>query len=235
MPQASAKASRRVSPPNSPPMNARGSTEVIVATIGLSMGALTQNLFTMIVTMAVATTMAMPPMLRWALGRVPLSKAEKERVEREEHEARGFVSNLERLLLAVDQSPNGKFAARLAGLLGGTRGIAITVLPLSDKDKTGGKQERKEPRDRIEETVRAAAEDTALAQSGDDEPAPVDVTIRKHDAPSGEAVAKEAEKGYDLLVVGVENTRVKNGGFHSDVSRISSGTRGKVRCTSSCR
>src|SRR6202047_598582 len=62
-------------------MNARGSTEVIIATIGLSMGALTQNLFTMIVAMAVATTMAMPPMLRWALGRVPLGKSEKERLE----------------------------------------------------------------------------------------------------------------------------------------------------------
>src|SRR5713101_7784032 len=98
-------------------MNARGSTEVIIATIGLSMGALTQDLFTMIVTMAVATTMAMPPMLRWALGRVRMSKAEKQRLEREEFETRGFVSNLERLLLAVDQSPNGKFAARLAGLL----------------------------------------------------------------------------------------------------------------------
>src|SRR5262249_34619979 len=179
-------------------------------------------------------------MPRWALrrgprgkaergrGRVALSKAEKERLEREEHEARGFVSNLERLLLAVDQSPNGKFAARLAGLLGGTRGIAITVLPLSDRAKSGGKQEKKEPRDGVEETVRAAAEDTALAQSGDDEPAPVDVTIRKHDAPSGEAVAKEAEKGYDLLVVGVENTRVKNGGFHQDVSRIASAFEGPL-------
>ena len=68
-------------------MNARGSTEVIIATIGLSMGALTQNLFTMIVTMAVVTTMAMPPMLRWALSRVPMRKAEKERLEREEFEA----------------------------------------------------------------------------------------------------------------------------------------------------
>jgi Kef-type K+ transport system membrane component KefB len=47
-------------------MNARGSTEVIVATIGLSIGAISQDLFTMIVTMAVATTLAMPPMLRWA-------------------------------------------------------------------------------------------------------------------------------------------------------------------------
>jgi Kef-type K+ transport system membrane component KefB len=109
-------------------MNARGSTEVIIATIGLSMGALTQDLFTMIVTMAVVTTMAMPPMLRWALSRVPMRKAERERLEREEFEARGFVSNLERLLLAVDESANGKFAASLAGLLAGTRGIPITVL-----------------------------------------------------------------------------------------------------------
>ena len=100
-------------------MNARGSTEVIIATIGLSMGALTQDLFTMIVTMALATTMAMPPMLRWALARVPMGRAEKQRLEREEFDARGFVSNLERLLLAVDQSPNGKFAASLAGLSSG--------------------------------------------------------------------------------------------------------------------
>ena len=55
-------------------MNARGSTEVIVATVGLSMGALTQNLFTMIVAMAFVTTMAMPPMLRWALARVPMTR-----------------------------------------------------------------------------------------------------------------------------------------------------------------
>ena len=111
-------------------MNARGSTEVIVATIGLSMGALSQNLFTMIVAMAIVTTMAMPPMLRWALARVPMRKSEKERLEREEQEAKGFVPNLERLLLAVDDSPNGKFAARLAGLLAGPRGMPTTVLPL---------------------------------------------------------------------------------------------------------
>src|SRR5258707_13408154 len=89
-------------------MNARGSTEVIVASIGLSMGALTQNLFTMIVAMAFVTTMGMPPMLRWSLSRVPLGKAERDRLEREEFEAKGFVSNLERLLLVADESPNGR-------------------------------------------------------------------------------------------------------------------------------
>ena len=79
-------------------MNARGSTEVIVATIGLSMGMLSQNLFTMIVAMAVITTTIMPPTLRWALSRLPLRREEKLRLEREEFERTAFVPNLERTL-----------------------------------------------------------------------------------------------------------------------------------------
>jgi len=61
-------------------MNARGSTEVIVATIGLASGVLSESLYTVIVAMAVITTTAMPPTLRWALARVPLGKEEKERL-----------------------------------------------------------------------------------------------------------------------------------------------------------
>jgi Kef-type K+ transport system membrane component KefB/nucleotide-binding universal stress UspA family protein len=112
-------------------MNARGSTEVIVASIGLSMGALSQNLFTMIVAMAVVTTMAMPPMLRWALARVPLKPEESARLEREAVEARGFVPKLERLLVAVDESVNARFASRLAGQLAGARDIPITILEVA--------------------------------------------------------------------------------------------------------
>ncbi len=122
-------------------MNARGSTEVIIATVGLSMGALNQNLFTMIVAMAVITTMAMPPTLRWALSRIPMRKEEKQRLEREEQEAKGFVSNLERLLIAVDDSPNGKFASRVAGMLAGTHSMPTTVLHIKD----AGKIEEKKP------------------------------------------------------------------------------------------
>ena len=200
-------------------MNARGSTEVIVATIGLSMGALSQNLFTMIVAMAVVTTMAMPPMLRWALARVPLRKAEKERLEREEFEARGFVANLERLLVIADESPNGSFASRIAGLLAGARGLPVTILPPS---ATGGSRSKQEPKprngktaERVEEAVKAAAKDTT--STSDSEPAAVDITIREHDKPTEEAVAKEATKGYDLLVLGVANTRDRNGEFHQDI------------------
>jgi K+:H+ antiporter len=210
-------------------MNARGSTEVIIATIGLSMGALSQDLFTMIVTMAVATTMAMPPMLRWALRRVPVRKAEKQRLEREEFEARGFVSNLERLLLAVDQSPNGKFAAALAGLLAGPRGIPVTVLSLSERSKSSPSDKPDKPLagSHLDATIKAAADDSKPSQKGADETAPADVTILKHDAPTDEAVAKEAKKGYDLLVVGIDKTRSK-GSFDEGVSRIASAFEGPL-------
>jgi Kef-type K+ transport system membrane component KefB/nucleotide-binding universal stress UspA family protein len=218
-------------------MNARGSTEVIVATIGLSMGALSENLFTMIVAMAVATTMAMPPMLRWALARVPMRKAEKERLEREEFEAKEFIPNLERMLLAVDQSPNGKFAARLAGLITGPRGLPTTVLPLSEtaknKAKGRGKQEEKEDageHDRAGEGVKAAAEESKQRQISEDEPGPVDVTVRRLDASSEEAVAKEAKKGYDLLLVGVANTAT-DGAFHPNVTRIAAAFEGALAIT----
>jgi hypothetical protein len=92
-----------------------------------------------------------------------MHKAEEERLEREEFEAREFVPNLERMLLAVDQSPNGKFAARLAGLIAGPRGLPTTVLALSETGKSKargrGKPEKEdaEDHDRVGEGVKDSA------------------------------------------------------------------------------
>ncbi len=122
-------------------MNARGSTEVIVASIGLSMGALSQNLYTMIVTMAVVTTMAMPPMLRAALKNLPMGKEEETRIGREAMDQKGFLPGLERLLLAVDQSPVGRMAARLAGLVAGGQGMPVTILKLKSAELAAERNE----------------------------------------------------------------------------------------------
>jgi Kef-type K+ transport system membrane component KefB/nucleotide-binding universal stress UspA family protein len=199
-------------------MNARGSTEVIVATIGLSMGALSQNLFSMIVAMAITTTMAMPPMLRYALARVPMRKAERERLEREEMEAKGFVPKLERLLLAVDHSPNGKLTARIAGLVAAQRGIPITVLPLSVEDEKA-KVSKQKNKAEDEAPAKAPAEDVKKSKPKEDQPDPVDVIVRALDAPTHEAIAKEAERGYDMLFVGMDTMRGRDG-FHREVDRI---------------
>ncbi len=210
-------------------MNARGSTEVIVATIGLTMGALSQNLYSMIVTMAVLTTMAMPPMLRWALRRLPMSEGEQERLEKEEIDAKGFVSQFERLLIAADESANGKFASRLAGFIAGQRGMPITVLNVS---------ERKKPADDATGTADAALKDAAIEGAKDGrraateekgEVAPGEVAVStRPETPMGEAIAKEAHKGYDVLFVGIEKMRNPDGTFSADVDRVAAGFEGPL-------
>src|SRR5207244_4323246 len=113
-------------------MNARGSTDVIIATIGLSLGVLTRTLFTMIVVMAIVTTLIMPPTLRWAVGRLPLTEEERKRLERERGDAGDFVPSLERVLVAVDRSANGRVASRIAGVIVGSCRRMSTEVPVGD-------------------------------------------------------------------------------------------------------
>lgn len=189
-------------------MNARGSTEVIIASFGLSMGALSQNLFTAIVTMAVVTTMVMPPMLRWSFARLPIRPEEQERLEREDVESRGFVSNVERLLLAVDSSNSGQLASRLVGLLAGVRQIPTTALHFdyATAEALPGAEEQAE---RTATVLTRAAEAAGEVSDPPDEPDPakhnVDITTRiEEPAESEEAISKEARKGYGLLFIGRE-------------------------------
>lgn len=185
-------------------MNARGSTEIIIATVGLSMGALTQDLFTMIVAMAVITTMAMPPSLRWALARIPLRKEEKQRLEREEMEAKGFVPNLERLLLAVDDSPNGKFASRVAGVLAGAHGSPTTVLHIVDaaKPQTADNGNKVKPDTKALESrteqqkseAKKEAKSTAKQAAADAKADKVQGEAEKKAEDAGEAVKEAAEQ-----------------------------------------
>jgi Kef-type K+ transport system membrane component KefB/nucleotide-binding universal stress UspA family protein len=228
-------------------MNARGSTEVIIATIGLSMGVLSQNLFTLIVTMAIITTVAMPPMLRWSLSRVPMREDERIRLEREEIDARGFVTNLERLLLAVDDSPNGKFAARLAGVIGGAIGKPTTVLELTEgrADKKAGNRKAsaksstktlaktspdEEPSDDSTSEVKSAAEQvtTLHAHPEDKKQGSIDVTTVRKSNVGPEEIEAEARKGYDFLIIGVGETRASEGGFAESVSEIAAKFAGPV-------
>ncbi len=223
-------------------MNARGSTEVIVATIGLSMGVLNQNLFTLIVTMAVITTMAMPPMLRWALKRLPMRKEERVRLEREALDEKGFVANLERLLLAADDSANGKFASQVAGVIAGSGGKPTTIVDLTKnargkaapRDTPEKSQERDttaaKARDQSEEQVKTAAESVTTMETQPEEgkPGKVDIITVQDGVGGAELVAGEARKGYDLLVVGIAKMRNPEGGFSQELSQITNGFSGPL-------
>ncbi|TPM45630.1 potassium transporter [Mesorhizobium sp. B2-2-3] len=209
-------------------MNARGSTEVIVASIGLSMNILSHNLFTMIVTMAVITTLAMPPMLRWALGRLPVEDAEKQRVDRELLDERGFVSKLERLLLLVDDSPVGKFTAYLAGLVGGGSGMPTTLLHLKD-GRLAGPARDKGPERALKEVKKGAARSARAVRKAEDTPVEkVHLTARSEREATARTIAEEARKGYGLLLVGLEAMLTEKGSFTEALNDMTSGFDGPL-------
>ena len=203
-------------------MNARGSTEVIIASFGLSMGALSQNLFTAIVTMAVVTTMVMPPMLRWSVARLPMRPEERARMEREDMDARSFVSHLERLLVAVDSSYSGQLASRFAGLLAGVRQIPTTVLHLdyATAEALPGAEEQAE---RTAVVLTEAAESGGEAADPPDDPDPprhnLDITMRVEEPGDTEkAISEEARKGYGQLFIGREPAS-EGGRFTDQITR----------------
>jgi Kef-type K+ transport system membrane component KefB/nucleotide-binding universal stress UspA family protein len=208
-------------------MNARGSTEVIVASIGLSMNILSHNLFTMIVTMAVLTTLAMPPMLRWALRRLPMGAQEKERVDREALDERGFVSSLERLLLAVDDSANGRFTAYLAGLIGGSSGMPTTVLRLEKDAEEDGKARGEEKHlDELKKGAKASA--TAVEEAENTSVDKVRMTARTESGAPGKSIAEEARKGYDLLFIGLGRSLTQKGAFTRKLNEVTRGFDGPL-------
>ena len=180
-------------------MNARGSTEVIIASIGLSMGLINESFFTAIVVMALVTTLAMPPMLRWALQRLPMRPEEAARLEREALEARGFLSTVERLLLAADASPSGQLASRLAGLIAGVRQIPTTALHF---ERRAARAARTAAPEHTTAVIREAAESGGAENGGSE---PLDLTLKVEEPqPGDEAVRSEDRKGYGLLLIGRE-------------------------------
>jgi nucleotide-binding universal stress UspA family protein len=78
--------------------------------------------------------------------------------------------------------------------------------------------------------VRAAAEGTVplAAHPQEETRGSVDVIARTRKSTGADAVADEAQKGYDLLIVGIEKTRGPRGGFSADITRVADGFDGPL-------
>ena len=61
--------------------------------------------------------------------------------------------------------------------------------------------------------------------------ATVDVTTIVHEAPGPEVIAEEAEKGYDVMIVGLEHTSDREPDFDDSVTTIAMGFKGPLAVT----
>ena len=186
-------------------LNARGSTEVIIASIGLSMGVLSNQLYTMIVAMAIVTTMIMPPTLRWVLARVPLREEEAKRLEKEEAEEREVVPKMERaLVLSRRTAANGKLAASLAGMFAARQQVLTTIMEIG-----AGREGNVDPGRQLLAQAATLALDrmTSFAQMHSPRRQPqmsLQELVHAKPADSDDAIEKEAVKGYSIAFVGIE-------------------------------
>ena len=118
-------------------------------------------------------------------------------------------------MVVADPTAKGRFAARIAGLIAGTRGMPVTVLPLAASGEPSDGQTA------LAETVRTAA---GVVQARAPEGGKTSPDVAVNDAPGREdphaAVAKASKKGFDFLLVGVEPTGTPHGGFDTRIAKI---------------
>jgi Kef-type K+ transport system membrane component KefB len=163
-------------------MNARGAMEIIVATIGFTRGILTAEMYSIILMVAVVTSLMAPPILRWTLSHVGVSEEEERRLASEERRKESFVGNLKRVLVPIPSSDGQPtMAAKLVRLLVEQEDVEVTSLALQENGDGGDKR----PKTVVHEEVSDARS-----------------IARPHKGAPSEAILAEAQKGYDLVVLG---------------------------------
>jgi len=112
-------------------LNARGAVELIVATIGLRAGVLNPASYTIVVLIALSTSMMAPPLLRFAARRWHGSQEEQARLAQERLHGANLLVRPGRLLLPTHGGPNSVLAARILDLAW-PEGTKVTVMTAGD-------------------------------------------------------------------------------------------------------
>jgi Kef-type K+ transport system membrane component KefB len=109
-------------------MNARGAMEIVVATVGLGLGVLTVEMYSIIVMVAIVTSLMAPPLLRFTLKRVRIGADEARRLEQEEIAAASFIRGVRRVLV-LGRSPRVmRIPAQIVGYMSHEQTMEVTGL-----------------------------------------------------------------------------------------------------------
>jgi nucleotide-binding universal stress UspA family protein len=161
--------------------------EIIIATIGLSLGILTSEMFSIIVVMAVVTSLMAPMALRFCLARTEPGVEEESRLAIEDARRGSFTAGLRRVLVPVrprmSQVGTQTIQAVLVARLGDTNPISTTLLAVADSSDRALADEYL---DRLKTVFSNQGTSTRFVSGHD----PVQVILT------------EAEGDYDLLVIG---------------------------------
>ena len=200
-------------------MNARGAMEIIVATIGVSLGVLNGPMYSIIVMVAIVTSLMAPPLLRWALSKVSISDEEAQRLEQEELAKKSFIKHIRRVLIPTQGGENTRIAAQLVDHLAHQNPLEVTVL-FAESDK---KPKRKSV-NTVATVVKESSAEAAISAITHEIHVEVGSRLQSK-VESGhnkaEVILQEASKGYDLIVMGAtDKARARGVLFNLLVDRV---------------
>jgi nucleotide-binding universal stress UspA family protein len=177
-------------------LNARGAIQIIVATIGLSFGILSQEIYSLIIITAVVTSLMAPIMLRWTLKKVKLEAQEIKRLQQEELLKDNILTRVHRVLLPVRKRDISKASlskmieARILERIGRKTDLSVTLLTISNEKEKAESQQFL----------------NTLASFFTKFPVNKKIAESKNTL---ESILDEVKKDYDLLIVGATE-RQKN-------------------------
>ena len=174
-------------------MNARGGMEIILALLGLSLGVLTPAMYTVIVAVAIITSVITPSLLNWSLRGVSQRPGDAERAERDRILARLPLRIAgAKLLVLSGGGPHAELAAHLAATLGKSADASITVFHAAAGTSNG-------------RAAAAAAFDAQFTRLKQIAAAAGAANVYQRTG-SGEsiieAILQESERGYDAIFAG---------------------------------
>jgi Kef-type K+ transport system membrane component KefB/nucleotide-binding universal stress UspA family protein len=185
-------------------MNARGAMGLVVATIGLSLGILTQSMYSMIVVVAVVTSFMAPVLLRLTMRRVGVTEEEAERMA--EEASRGlFDAQRLRILVPTAGGPNALVAASIGTTIAKRSAHPITLLFV---DQVASLSRRLVARFRPDVAGRNLTQHIEAIKARAKESEAKEPEVRREVAKDvSAAVNATASKGFDIILTGASGDK----------------------------
>jgi len=185
-------------------VNLKGGTDVIVAIIGVELGLLSPQAYTMYAVVALLTVVASPAALAYLARHATPTAQEQERMEREEATNRAYAPQIERVLAL--NAPD-MFAASVAAVLHRIALVKqreeqffdITELALTQADETTLDQTASAPHRVLGDPPTGA--DEAMSQTLAEASALENVEISQRSQPAARATGANAERESDVAAI----------------------------------
>jgi Kef-type K+ transport system membrane component KefB/nucleotide-binding universal stress UspA family protein len=187
-------------------LNARGAMEIIIATIGLSLGILSRDMFSIIVIMAIATSLMAPAALKWVMQHIKPDEQEAARLNKEEMASGSPIAKIHRVLMPVrqrrfdqaHQAPAQIIKKNLLGKMSEQNKLSVTLFSVASVE-----QKKSDVYFDVDDFKTDKAKEVISKMAVNKDPV--------------QAILEEAQKNYHLLILGGSEGRKNRDNLFSPV------------------